>query len=67
MHKSNCLESKLNFYITAVFRKKNFFFRIQICSAHASSNVTMVDYVFEFQSNRVNFVSSHENVCLPIT
>ena len=40
------------------FAKDLFFFRIQICRAHASSYVTMVDYVFKFRSYRVNFVSS---------
>ena len=40
------------------FRKSPFFLRTKICNAHASSDVTMVDYVFQFQRNQVNFVSS---------
>ena len=56
--KSVCLKSKFNFYISAVVHKRPFFLRIQICSAHASSYVTMVDHVVKLQSNRVNFVSS---------
>ena len=48
----NCLA----FYISAVFCKIPFYFRT--CSAHASSDVIMINYVFKFQSNPVNLVSS---------
>ena len=53
-----CLESKFDFYISTVVRKRLFFLGIEICSSHVSCYVTMVDYVVKFQSNRVNFVSS---------
>ena len=54
----NCIESNFDFYISAIVRKRPFFIRITIGNANVSSYVIMVDYVIEFQSNRVNFVSS---------
>ena len=54
----NCIKSKFDFYILAVVCKRSFFLRIKICNAHNSLYVIILGYVFKFQSNRVNFVSS---------
>ena len=55
IRKSDLSRVQLVIYL-GCFSQKIFFFRIHICSAHASSDVIMVDHAFMFKRNRANFL-----------